>query len=117
VCLIRKRRSAKWGIPKGVIDPGETAAETALKEAWEEAGIAGRLLGRPVGAYVHEKWGAALTVAVYVMHVESEHPSWPEMRLRDREWVSWAEAMARLARHPVRPLLGRAARRLEARRV
>lgn len=99
-----------------MIDPGESAGETALKEAWEEAGICGRLLGRPVGAYVARKWGAELTVAVYVMHVTDEQLSWPEMRFREREWVSLQEAAARLSSHPVRPLLDRAAPRLDASR-
>ncbi len=42
VCLIRKKSSGAWGIPKGSIDPGYTREETALNEAWEEAGIRGR---------------------------------------------------------------------------
>jgi len=33
VCLIRRRESNNWGIPKGSVDPGDTHEETALKEA------------------------------------------------------------------------------------
>jgi 8-oxo-dGTP pyrophosphatase MutT (NUDIX family) len=40
-CLIRKKDSESWGIPKGLIDPGDTQEETALNEAWEEAGLRG----------------------------------------------------------------------------
>ena len=32
-----------WALPKGLIDPGETAAETAVREVAEETGLTGRL--------------------------------------------------------------------------
>ena len=51
VCLIRRKGSRKWGIPKGQVDPGDTHEETALNEAWEEAGIPAPLatLAEPAG--------------------------------------------------------------------
>jgi len=42
VCLIKKKDSRKWGIPKGIVDPGQTHGATALNGAWEEAGLKGR---------------------------------------------------------------------------
>ena len=33
-----------WALPKGNIDPGETPAETAVREVWEETGVHGRLV-------------------------------------------------------------------------
>ena len=35
-----------WALPKGVIDAGESAAETALREVAEETGVRGRLLDK-----------------------------------------------------------------------
>ena len=37
--LIKNRRSAHWGFPKGHIEEGETKEETALREVLEETGI------------------------------------------------------------------------------
>ncbi len=37
LCL--KTKSGKYDLTKGIIDPGETAFQTALREAHEEAGI------------------------------------------------------------------------------
>ncbi len=37
--LIRNRRSAHWGFPKGHIEPGETKEETAVREVFEETGL------------------------------------------------------------------------------
>ena len=105
VCLIRRRDRGAWGIPKGFIDPGDSREEAALKEAWEEAGIRGQLVGEAIGTYEYAKFGTRLTVAVYVMRVVDELPEWPEMRFRHREWVPLSEAASVLARHPVRSLL------------
>ena len=35
-----------WALPKGLIDPGETGAVTAVREVAEETGLAGRLEGK-----------------------------------------------------------------------
>ena len=35
-----------WALPKGLIDAGETPAETALRETAEETGIEARLVGK-----------------------------------------------------------------------
>lgn len=37
--LIRNRRSAHWGFPKGHIEQGETKVETAVREVMEETGL------------------------------------------------------------------------------
>ena len=37
--LIKNRRSAQWGFPKGHIEQGETLEQTALREVLEETGL------------------------------------------------------------------------------
>ena len=37
-------RDGIWALPKGRIDPGESAAETAVREVREETGVEGRLV-------------------------------------------------------------------------
>jgi 8-oxo-dGTP pyrophosphatase MutT (NUDIX family) len=38
------KRPGTWVLPKGNIDPGESPAETALREVREETGVEGRLV-------------------------------------------------------------------------
>jgi phosphohistidine phosphatase len=108
VCLIRKKESRAWGIPKGLVDPGDTHEETALSEALEEAGLEGRLLGDAIGTYQYEKWYTTFVVAVYVMEVLEQHAKWQEADIRERKWTSFDEAARLLVDHPVRPLLDKA---------
>jgi 8-oxo-dGTP pyrophosphatase MutT (NUDIX family) len=45
VAAIRPRgRDRVWALPKGHIDAGESAAETAMREVREETGVEGRLV-------------------------------------------------------------------------
>ncbi len=39
-------RPGVLALPKGIVDPGESAAETAVREVWEETGLRCRDLGR-----------------------------------------------------------------------
>ncbi|MCC9165979.1 NUDIX hydrolase [Pontibacter harenae] len=44
VALISAGKPARWQLPKGILDPGETPEVTALREVREEAGIAAELI-------------------------------------------------------------------------
>lgn len=96
VCLITRRNSKRWVIPKGMIDPGQTAGETALQEAWEEAGLVGALDREPIGSYLYEKMGRTHHVTVFVMRVTEVTADWPERGFRDRTWVDPVEALDRI---------------------
>jgi 8-oxo-dGTP pyrophosphatase MutT (NUDIX family) len=111
-CLITAIRSGNWGIPKGLIDPGETAPQAALKEAWEEAGLHGHIEGEPLGHFQYRKWGATLEVAVYLMQVLQIDADWQEGSLRQRVWCRLREARKAVHRRELRDLLIVAAERI-----
>ncbi len=96
ICLVTAVSGKGWIIPKGCQEAGHTEQQTALQEAWEEAGLKGRLRPEPVGTYEYQKWGKTCRVAVYLMHVTEVADDWPERAQRQRLWVTPEEAIALL---------------------
>jgi 8-oxo-dGTP pyrophosphatase MutT (NUDIX family) len=105
VCMVTSRSGRRWVFPKGQIDPGHTPSEAALLEAWEEAGVVGTLDPEPVGNYVYEKDNIPHHVLVFRMRVIEVHDVWPERDLREREWLTVAEAIERVEESGLRELL------------
>jgi 8-oxo-dGTP pyrophosphatase MutT (NUDIX family) len=110
VCLITSLRSGAWGFPKGAIEPGETTEEAALKEAFEEAGLHGRIASASLGRYRYEKWGNTLEVDVFLMAVETCCAEWQEMELRQRRWVALSNLTQFDIRRPPPKILNAALR-------
>src|SRR5215468_8964170 len=96
VCLITSRNGKRWVVPKGCLEPGKSAGEIALQEAWEEAGLAGVLHPDPVGSYFYEKAGLPYHVVVFLLAVTQTVEEYPERDLRERCWVSFAQAQVRI---------------------
>jgi 8-oxo-dGTP pyrophosphatase MutT (NUDIX family) len=61
-----KRNPAHWIFPKGHVERGESLDETALREAEEEAGVRGTLLG-PAGALSFVDRGQTIRVHYFVV--------------------------------------------------
>lgn len=106
ILLISRKRSKKWGIPKGKVEPTLTFPETAAKEAFEEAGVIGYISPYSVGMFRAKKRTGNLQVQqtievwVYLLEVMETAPDWPERGKRAIRWVS-CEAAARHLREPV----------------
>lgn len=96
VCVITSRSGARWVFPKGRIEIRQTAADAALVEAWEEAGLQGELAGEAVGTYRYRKNGRTHHVTVFVMRVTGMAAEFPELGLRTLEWVTPDEAADRV---------------------
>jgi len=96
IALVTASSGPHWTIPKGHVEDDLTPHASAAKEAYEEGGLVGHLLRRPIGAYVYEKRGKPRKVAIYPLHVHKELKRWPEMLLRKRKWMSADEAASRV---------------------
>jgi 8-oxo-dGTP pyrophosphatase MutT (NUDIX family) len=89
--VINNRNKTRWIVPKGVVESGHTPAQSALKEAMEEAGIAGEILAQSLGAYEYRKWDDVLGVELFIMFVAKIHENWEEQNFRERRWIDWEE--------------------------
>lgn len=107
VLVITSRKGKRWVLPKGIVEPGMTAAASAAKEAREEAGVEGWILQQGIGTYERKKWGGICEVEVFPMEVTSEQRQWPESAIRRREWVTLDEAQKRLGEETLRQILCR----------
>lgn len=116
-CLITSLKKKRWIFPKGIVDPGETPVESALKEAWEEAGLRGEIVSGPVGSFRYEKWEMELTVDVLMMQVAHAEQEWPEAQLRQRVWLRGRETSERLDRRELREIFQQVRERLFHARV
>ncbi len=112
--LLITNRKGKWGLPKGIVDAGETPQETAAKEALEEAGITGTVENAVIGSFTYAKWDETLEVAVYLMEVAETRPAFSESAFRRREWLRPEDALARI-RGRMRDVLLRAVEILDTR--
>ena len=102
VLMITSRDSGRWIIPKGWPMKGKKDHAAAAQEAFEEAGVAGKVRKRPLGAYTYEKRiddgeGELVRVMVYLLEVNEEKRSWPEKDQRRREWMAPQDAAVLVA--------------------
>lgn len=94
VLLITNKKKDKWGIPKGLVEEALSASESAQKEAFEEAGIYGRIYKPSLGKYSIRKWDGKCRIKVFAMEVTQILDKWPEEILRRRQWYYVEEASA-----------------------
>lgn len=102
VLLITSRDTRRWIIPKGWPIAGIEPPQSALREAWEEAGVRGTVAPDPVGEYRYVKTmrgapGVPCTVVVYPVMVGSLAAAFPERHERRRRWFSATKAARKLA--------------------
>lgn len=106
VLLVHHRKLQRWLQPGGHADPGETMGEAvALREAWEETGIAGLALHpaapRPLDVDVHaipafgdEPAHAHLDLRYLVVAPEAGVIARAAAESSDARWFGWEELPA-----------------------
>ncbi len=105
ILLITSMSKKNWIIPKGLIDDGLSAQESALKEAYEEAGIAGSIKGKRQGMYSYFKWGGLCQVDVYACRVTKIYDIWPEQFERKRAWYSSKNAIEKIENEDLKDIV------------
>jgi 8-oxo-dGTP pyrophosphatase MutT (NUDIX family) len=120
VLLVTSRETGRWIIPKGWPIKGFKPAETAAQEAYEEAGVRGRVSGRSLGRYMYEKRtedrvaSFPCEVQVFALLVKTTLKKWPESRQRKVRWLPVPEAAAVIDEGDLRKLILELERRRRA---
>jgi 8-oxo-dGTP pyrophosphatase MutT (NUDIX family) len=110
VLLITSLNSKRWIIPKGWPETDLSPAENAAREAFEEAGVAGKIAAEPVGSYHYLKekkdgGGMPCTVDVFALAVTKQLDDWPEKGARELLWLPPEQAAIKVSEPALRQLL------------
>lgn len=111
VLMITSRETHRWVIPKGWPINALSAADSARIEAFEEAGVEGRIAAKAIGAYPYLKVmkdgeQRAISVEVFPLLVERELPDWPERGERERRWFKPPQAAGLVDEPELAQILG-----------
>lgn len=101
VLLVTSRQDGRWILPKGWIEEDEDAAESAAREAYEEAGVKGTPGDQALGSYKYSKQlpdddSVRSRVTVFPLLVRKELSDWPEAGQRKRRWMSLESAVKKV---------------------
>ena len=113
------KREGTWALPKGLVDAGETPADTALREGFEETGVEGRL-GAKLGdvRYVYTWDGERFfkVVSFFLAHAKrgrvGEIPPGMEIEVAEARWLPLADGPTLLAYKGERDMAAKAEERL-----
>ena len=110
ILLITSLHTKRWILPKGWPMDGITPAQSAAREALEEAGIQGIVSDTPIGNYPYlkeRKDGGAMacSVDVFALAVTSQAADWLEKGARELMWLPPDQAAAKVAEPGLREIL------------
>lgn len=98
VLLVTSKSTRRWILPKGWPILSHRAHRTAAVEAFEEAGVVGRVHKNPFASFSSYKGGDAglklrTEILVFLVDVASIAEDFPDSAERDTRWVTIGEAI------------------------
>lgn len=109
VLLVSARKDPRqWIFPKGHVEPGESAAEAALREMREEAGVDGKII-KPIGISTYESGRVRVRVSYFLVRYRRAVLT---TETRKRRWRSFSEARELVSFDDARELVDKAERHL-----
>jgi 8-oxo-dGTP pyrophosphatase MutT (NUDIX family) len=96
VLLVTSRTTRRWIVPKGWPMKGVKDRDAAAREAFEEAGVTGRISQKPVARYIYWKrlkdHFTLCQVKLYLLEVDKQRDDWAEKTQRRSGWFSLRDA-------------------------
>ncbi|MBO0344658.1 NUDIX hydrolase [Roseibium sp. CAU 1637] len=123
VLLLTTRDTRRWILPKGWPMMKKKGHRTALIEAFEEAGVIGRVTDKqPFDSFQsHKGFGGGLkvdtSVLVYVIEAVEMTENFPEAGEREIRWLSVGEALDLIEEDAAKPILSRFSEEMQAQRA
>ena len=110
ILLITSLNSKRWIVPKGWPEAELSAAENAAREAFEEAGVTGKVGPQPIGTYHYLKekkdgGGRPCSVDVFALAVTKQSDDWPEKNVRQLAWMPLEQAAAQISEPGLRQII------------
>ena len=101
ILLISTQEGRRWNLPKGHIEEGETAEETAVREVREETGVTGRVLA-PLDDveywFVERRRRIHKVVSFFLLdYVSGDAAAFDPREVSGAEWFGWDEGLERLS--------------------
>jgi 8-oxo-dGTP pyrophosphatase MutT (NUDIX family) len=118
VLVVTTRQSKRWIIPKGWPIKGLTPSKSAAREAFEEAGVMGKIGARSIGAFRYKKLAnggddeAECEVKVFPLLVKRQSAMWPESDQRAIQWVDPEKAISLIAEPELKAIVAAFAKRV-----
>lgn len=111
VLLTKHSQNKHWSFPKGLIDPGQTTKEAALREVKEEGGVEAKILDK-VGysRYVYSFGGEKIfkVVTYFLMRYLSGNIEDHDFEVEESGWYTPLEALKQLSFSQDKKLLQKA---------
>ncbi|MGO9421234.1 NUDIX hydrolase [Roseiarcus sp.] len=120
ILVVTTRQTRRWIIPKGWPIKGLRPPKAAAREAFEEAGVTGRIGVRAVGSFTYDKALdeagrlATCEVTVFPLLVKSQSDAWPEIEQRVTQWVEPSKAAAMVKDLELKAVIAAFAKRVAA---
>lgn len=105
VLVVHRPRHGDWSLPKGKTDPGEDAAETALREVEEETGWIAEITGDLGEVHYADHRGRPKTVTWFRMRPVRVSERATDDEVDEMRWLAPRAAVALLSYDTDRALL------------
>ena len=120
ILLVTTRGTKRWIVPKGWPIKGLSPVKSAAREAFEEAGVTGRIGAKSIGFFAYDKLvdeaGGTTTceVKIYPLLVKRQSHVWPESHQRTTQWVEPSRAIAMIKEAGLKKIVATFAKRAAA---
>jgi 8-oxo-dGTP pyrophosphatase MutT (NUDIX family) len=120
ILLVTSRRSKRWLIPKGWPIKGLRPAKSAAREAFEEAGVTGKVGTKSIALFNYEKLfekdriQVNCEVKVFPLLVKRQSETWPEFEQRLVQWADPGKAVSMMKEPQLKKLVATFAKQVAA---